>query len=168
MAEHRRRNHAAPRRRLNLGWLFVVLILAAGVAVVWSIAQQSGGSRADPGDARQVALGKTVYDKYCAACHGAKLEGQPRWQSRLPTGRMPAPPHDATGHTWHHPDDLLFGMTKDGLVPGRYAPPGYQSDMPAFGGTLSDAEIWAVLAYIKSRWPPEIQRAQRERRHALR
>ncbi|MCL4798930.1 MAG: c-type cytochrome [Burkholderiales bacterium] len=168
MAEHRKRNHAAPQRRLNLGWLFVVLVLAAGVAVVWSIAQQSAGPRADPSDARQVALGKTVYDKHCAACHGANLEGQPRWQSRLPSGRMPAPPHDASGHTWHHPDELLFGMTKHGIVPGKYAPPGYESDMPAFAGTLTDDEIWAVLAYIKSRWPPEIQRAQRERRHAMR
>lgn len=167
MAERRKHNHAPARRRLNLGWLFVALILVAGVAVVWTLAQQAG-SRADPGDAKQVALGKNVYDKHCAACHGANLEGQPRWQSRLPSGRMPAPPHDASGHTWHHPDELLFGMTKDGLVPGKYAPPGYQSDMPAFAGTLSDDEIWAVLAYIKSRWPPEIQRAQRERRHALR
>jgi mono/diheme cytochrome c family protein len=65
---------------------------------------------------------------------------------------MPAPPHDDTGHTWHHPDAVLFGITKEGLVPGVYAPPGYQSDMPGFGGTLSDEEIRAVLAYIASRW----------------
>ncbi|MCZ7566081.1 MAG: c-type cytochrome [Burkholderiales bacterium] len=156
------------RRRPNLGWLFVALILAAGAAVAWSLARQSGAERADPDDAPQVARGKPVYDRHCASCHGANLEGQPRWQSRLPNGRMPAPPHDASGHTWHHPDELLFGMTKDGLVPGKYAPRGYQSDMPAFAGTLTDAEIWAVLAYIKSRWPPEIQRAQRERRHVRR
>jgi len=34
--------------------------------------------------------------------------------------------------------------------------------MPAFGGTLSDEEIWAVLAYIKSSWPQEIRKAQPE------
>ena len=68
---------------------------------------------------------------------------------------MPAPPHDDSGHTWHHPDHLLFGITKIGLVP-PYAPPAYQSDMPAFGGKLSDEEIWAVLAYVKSRWSQEI------------
>lgn len=33
-----------------------------------------------------------------------------------------------------------------------YAPADYASDMPAFGGRLSDEEIWAVLAYIKSHW----------------
>ena len=60
---------------------------------------------------------------------------------------MPAPPHDDSGHTWHHPDEVLFGITKHGVVP-PYAPPGYESDMPAFAGKLSDDEIRAVLAYI--------------------
>jgi mono/diheme cytochrome c family protein len=100
----------------------------------------------------QLALGQKIYAQHCAACHGAKLEGQPNWRERLANGRMPAPPHDESGHTWHHPDEVLFGITKEGLVPGRYAPPGYQSDMPAFAGTLSDAEIWAVLAFIQSHW----------------
>jgi hypothetical protein len=68
---------------------------------------------------------------------------------------MPAPPHDDSGHTWHHPDEVLFGITKNGLVL-PYAPPGYQSDMPAFAGTLSDEEIRAVLAYIASRWSGEV------------
>jgi mono/diheme cytochrome c family protein len=101
-------------------------------------------------DARQIALGEKVYAANCASCHGARLEGQPQWQRRLPNGRMPAPPHDETGHTWHHPDDVLFGITKYGVA--RYAPPGYESDMPAFAGKLSDDEIRAVLAYIKSQW----------------
>lgn len=109
-------------------------------------------ARADPKNAEQVALGAKVYVQYCAACHGAKLEGQPDWRSRLANGRMPAPPHDESGHTWHHTDEVLFGITKEGLVPGKYAPPGYTSDMPGFSGVLSDAEIWAVLAYIKSHW----------------
>jgi mono/diheme cytochrome c family protein len=68
---------------------------------------------------------------------------------------MPAPPHDSTGHTWHHPDAVLFGITKHGMVP-PYAPAGYQSDMPGFAGILSDAEIRAVLAYIKSHWSDEV------------
>ncbi len=110
-------------------------------------------TRADPSNARQVAAGKVVYDRQCAACHGANLEGQPEWRSRLPNGRMPAPPHDDSGHTWHHDDDTLFGLTKFGLTP-PYGPAGYQSDMPAFGSVLSDQQIWDVLAYIKSRWSP--------------
>jgi mono/diheme cytochrome c family protein len=74
---------------------------------------------------------------------------------------MPAPPHDESGHTWHHPDDMLFDITKHGIA--RYAPPGYQSDMPAFGGVLSDDEIRAVLAFIKSHWrSPEVLDARVE------
>ena len=107
--------------------------------------------RADRGDAAKVAMGAALYSQHCASCHGAKLEGQPHWRKRLPNGRMPAPPHDESGHTWHHSDAVLFGITKNGLVP-PYAPKDYESDMPAFRGKLSDDEIWAVLAYIKSHW----------------
>lgn len=107
-------------------------------------------------------LGALVYAQHCTSCHGAKLEGQPRWQQRLPNGRMPAPPHDESGHTWHHPDEVLFGITKHGLAP-PYAPPGYASDMPAFAGKLSDEEIRAVLAYIASHWKsPELVKARAE------
>lgn len=108
-------------------------------------------ARADPSDAQRVALGERVYAQHCAACHGARLEGQPNWRSRRPDGRLPAPPHDESGHTWHHPDRVLFAITRNGLVP-PYAPRDYQSDMPAYAGRLADDEIWAVLAYIKSRW----------------
>ena len=119
-------------------------------------------ARADPRDAAKVARGATVYAEHCAACHGAKLEGQPNWQRRLPNGRLPAPPHDESGHSWHHPDSVLFGITKHGLV-APYAPPDYQSDMPPFGGKLSDDDIWAVLAFIKSHWTSrELLQARRE------
>ena len=101
--------------------------------------------------AETLALGGKLYAQHCASCHGASLEGQPSWRSRLPNGRMPAPPHDESGHTWHHPDEVLFGITKHGVVP-PYAPPGYESDMPGFGGKLTDEEIRAVLAYIASHW----------------
>jgi mono/diheme cytochrome c family protein len=130
--------------------------LGAGVAV---IAVLLAWPRDDPA---RIAAGRAVYERHCASCHGAKLEGEPNWREKKPTGRMPAPPHDATGHTWHHPDAVLVGITKFGLVPGKFAPPGYQSDMPGFGGALSDDEILAVVAYIKSTWPDEVRRAQGE------
>lgn len=100
---------------------------------------------------KQVALGRSVYQAQCARCHGKNLEGQPDWQARLPTGRLPAPPHDASGHTWHHPDGMLIGITKNGLKP--YAGGDYESDMPAFGNILSEKEIEAVIDFIKSTWP---------------
>jgi hypothetical protein len=92
------------------------------------------------------------------------LEGQPNWQHPLPNGRWPAPPHDKTGHTWHHPDKVLFQVTKFGMaaiVPDR------ETDMPAFNGVLTDAEIWAVISYIESTWPTDIrQRQQRMNKSA--
>ncbi len=130
------------------------LMIVTATLVLAGCEQAASGyddSRADPGDAQRVARGERVYEQQCASCHGAKLEGQPNWRSRLPSGRLPAPPHDESGHTWHHPDALLFAITKNGLVP-PYAPKGYESDMPPFSDRLSDDEIWAVLAFIKSRW----------------
>jgi mono/diheme cytochrome c family protein len=120
-----------------------------------------GAPRIDAQDAKNVAAGEAIYVRHCAACHGAHLEGQPNWRRRLPNGRLPAPPHDASGHSWHHPDTLLFGIVKNGLVP-PYAPAGYASDMPAFGGVLSDDQIRAVLAYIQSRWPKQVMEARAE------
>ena len=105
-------------------------------------------------DADMVALGAGVYEAECAACHGTELEGQPDWQVRLSNGRLPAPPHDETGHTWHHPDRLLLTITALGteaIVGG-----GYRSDMGGFGERLSADELVAVLSYIKSTWPDEI------------
>ena len=123
-------------------------LAAAGLLV--ACGESDPPSRMDPRDTAKVALGAKIYAQNCAVCHGAKLEGQPNWRERLPNGRLPAPPHDESGHTWHHPDDVLFGITKHGL--GPYAPQGYQSDMPAFGDKLTDDEIWAVLAFIASHW----------------
>jgi mono/diheme cytochrome c family protein len=110
---------------------------------------------ADAADPQTIARGKQVYVDHCAACHGANLEGQPNWRERRPDGKLPAPPHDASGHTWHHPDEQLFDITKRGtaaLVDGDY-----KTDMREFGSLLSDADIRAALAYIKSTWPPEIR-----------
>ena len=131
--------------------------LAAGIN--WAIAGESANA-ADITDAALVALGQGVYVAECASCHGKSLEGQPNWRRRLPSGRLPAPPHDATGHTWHHADEVLFELTKFG--PARFVSGGYKSDMPAYEGKLEDQEIWAVLAYIKSTWPPEVRARQEQ------
>jgi len=134
-------------------------IAAAGVGYLL-LRSPAAPARIDPADAALVAEGRAVYDRHCASCHGAALEGQPDWRTRKPDGRLPAPPHDASGHTWHHSDGMLFGMVKHGLAP--YAPTGYESDMPAYGDTLSDRQIWAVLSYIASTWPETIRRRREE------
>lgn len=108
-----------------------------------------------PDDAAFVAMGEDIYEQYCASCHGANLEGQFNWQRRNADGRLPAPPHNAFGHTWHHPDEALFQLTKYG--PAALIGQGYESDMPGYEGTLTDEEILAVLSYIKSQWPVQIR-----------
>lgn len=133
-------------------------LVAAGVAIAgWYAASPTSRGVAS---AKVVSQGRQIYSDRCAACHGSDLEGQPDWRSPLPSGRLPAPPHDASGHTWHHSDQVLFRIVKDGtaaIVGG-----GYESDMPGFGDVLSDAEIRAVLAYIKSTWP-ERERSYQDR-----
>lgn len=149
-------------RRLSFGALVLGLsgaalaVLAAGYLGVLG----SGGDRgmADASAPSTIALGSKVYAQQCAVCHGPNLEGQPNWRSRLADGRLPAPPHDETGHTWHHPDAVLFDVTKYGGA--KNAPPGFVSGMPAFGDKLTDREIRAVLAYIKSRWPEPVRQRQ--------
>ena len=111
-----------------------------------------------PDDQNYVARGQALYRTACASCHGARLEGQANWRERGPDGLLPAPPHDASGHTWHHPDEVLFNLTKFGVQP--YAGPGYRSAMPAFGDKLSDEDILAILSYIKSTWPAEVRQRQ--------
>ena len=103
-----------------------------------------------------VGLGKTIYIENCASCHGHKLEGQKMWQTEMENGLRPAPTHDKTGHTWHHPNNVLFKITKFGIeeMLGRK----YPNNMPIFKGILSDDEIISALSYIKSRWPNKIQR----------
>lgn len=153
--------------RIALVAVVAFLIVGGLAALLFFQAQQKPAFYIDPTDRQLISRGETIYVQHCAACHGAKLEGQPDWRTRLPNGRLPAPPHDETGHTWHHPDIVLFDIVKNGLVPGRTAPSGHESDMPAYGNVLSDMEISAVLAYIKSTWSREIREIQEDlsRRH---
>lgn len=131
------------------------------IASILSAAALAGCGQAQLGNPRdpvQVSRGQALYAKYCASCHGANMEGQPDWKNRLANGRLPAPPHDASGHTWHHPDRVLFDVTKRGAA--AVVGGGHQSDMPPFSGVMSDEEIWSVLAFIKSTWPRDIQQKQ--------
>jgi mono/diheme cytochrome c family protein len=114
-----------------------------------------------PDDSDVTALGHKVYVQHCAACHGGRLQGQPNWRERDAAGRLPAPPHDASGHTWHHPDAVLFRITRDGVAKAANLQ-GYDSAMPAYDGVLTDAEIVAVLSWIKSQWPADIRRLHDE------
>ncbi|MCP4329583.1 MAG: cytochrome c [Alphaproteobacteria bacterium] len=136
----------------------VLVAVVAGVALYTMNRKPAIAGQADPADSAQVARGEALYADRCALCHGAQLEGQPDWQSRNADDRLPAPPHDESGHSWHHPDMVLFELTKYG--PQKFAGSDYQSDMPAFEGEMSDQQIWDSIAYIMSRWLDEIATRQ--------
>lgn len=144
-----------------------VLTALGAAAYVWTGSAGDVQSGVMPENVDLVA-GEALYAETCAACHGANLEGQDNWRSPGEDGRLPAPPHDETGHTWHHADQVLFDYTKLG---GRQvmAAQGieFDSGMPGFGDQLSDEEIWNILGYIKSTWPKEIQGMQAARTNAV-
>ena len=94
----------------------------------------------------RVAQGGQLYAQHCAECHGANLEGAPDWKRALADGSLPPPPHDGSGHTWHHPDLLLISITLNG------GDPAYNSKMPAFGDKLTEDEATAILDFVKSKW----------------
>lgn len=104
-----------------------------------------------------VAEGQQVYAQRCASCHGANLEGAPNWKQPLPSGKYPAPPHDDSGHTWHHPDALLKQIIVEG---GNGTGGQIPSDMPAFGEVLDERQTDAVLEFIKSRWSTQSREYQ--------
>ncbi|MBR9766395.1 MAG: cytochrome c [Rhodobacteraceae bacterium] len=142
-----------------------VIVLGAAGAVGWFESTAGAQTEAMPEDA-DIVQGEKLYGGFCASCHGADLEGQPDWRSPGPDGILPAPPHDETGHTWHHSDSVLFDYTRlGGKAALALQGVEFESGMPGFGDQLSDAEIWNIIAYIKSTWP-ERQRAIQATRSA--
>lgn len=164
------KNHS----RLTVLWFGLLLVLAAcqSAQAESALPQQLAANGVAPArpaipplpelDPEEIALGRTVYDQNCAACHGVNLEGQPDWKTQNEDGSFKAPPHNAEGHTWHHADSQLIksiqlgGARFDGMNLGGTSP------MPAYAELLSDEEMTAVLTYIKSTWPDDLRQSQWE------
>ena len=132
----------------------------AATLAVMSVLLTGCGRRDGPPapDPEAVALGRGVYNQYCAACHGATGEGAASWDTPNDAGELPAPPHDSTGHTWKHSDRMLYHIVLQG-----WRDPFNKTErgtMPAFQGVLSPAEARAVVTYLKTLWGAEQQRFQ--------
>jgi len=131
-----------------------------GILVLTSCGNDGPDERGEgPVDQATIMLGERVYQANCATCHGPEGEGEPNWQSPREDGSYPAPPHDSSGHTWHHPDDVLLDIIRRGGQ-AAYGREGFRSGMLAWGDRLSDDEIRAVLAYIKTFWGAEERQFQ--------
>ena len=111
---------------------------------------------ADPG----LQAGQEQYNLHCAHCHGYNGEGEIQISAvdTLALGMKVVPPHDSTGHTWMHPDQLLVQLIQQG------APnPLFRFQMPAYGEVITADEIRQILAYISLWWTD----AQREHHQAV-
>ena len=131
-------------------------LFAIGLYLILSLNNQTHANISlMPDNSETITFGKDIYLQECASCHGKNLAGQANWRERDDKGYMPAPPHDESGHTWHHPDEYLFLMTKYGLeeIIGQE----YPNNMPAYNNLLSDREIVAALSFIKSTWSTMIK-----------
>jgi len=140
--------------RSSIVLLLIALVIGLAALVWWPARELQIVLAAD--NRAVVEKGRAIYAEHCASCHGVNLEGQPNWRERDAEGYLPAPPHDASGHTWHHADKQLFDLTKYGLG-AMLGDKNFKTRMPAYEDVLNDSEIIAVLSFIKSRWPKETQ-----------
>lgn len=117
-------------------------------------------AHAAAGPEQRLDAGRRLYQAQCAACHGTRGEGQPRWERLNAAGERPAPPHDRSGHTWKHSDAMLYRIVAEGWRDPFNKTP--RLTMPAFGQTLQPADIRAILDYLKTLWTPQQRAFQRE------
>jgi len=104
-----------------------------------------------------IALGENVFNQNCVSCHGSKGRGlAENWKVKDENGNFPAPPLNGTAHAWHYsPSQLLYTINKGGVDMG--------GQMPGFEGRLNEEEKQALIDYIYSLWPSEIQSKYDER-----
>ena len=133
-------------KRLPIVLIVAAALIGAGVLFVFN---SSGAEPITVNDqtisSTQLVQGEEIYIANCAVCHGPNGDGQTNWRQPDPNGAFPAPPHNNDGHTWHHADQqLLEIIAQGGSLP--------DSGMPAYADTLTEEELIAVLAYIKTFW----------------
>jgi mono/diheme cytochrome c family protein len=116
-------------------------------AAVQSDTAPAYGNPAAPGDtAQQIAMGDTIFNskvggKNCQSCHGKDAKG---------TNMAP----DLTDDKWLHGDGSLE-FIKQIVTNGVSSPKKHSSSMPSFKNVLTDEQINAVAAYVRSRSQPQ-------------
>lgn len=145
-------------KRTPWSWLLVILTIVVGTVFLFgnmplrNSPVTLAGTTVPPVPtlhAEWLAEGKLLYAQHCASCHGIAMEGVADWKKPLADGSLRSPPHDSSGHTWHHEDSLLLSIIAHG------GDPTYNSKMPAFQETLTEEQMAAILEFIKSSWGRE-------------
>lgn len=108
----------------------------------------------------QLSLGKDVFLKNCASCHGTKAEKTVDWKKTLSDGSYPPPPLNENAHAWHHPKWQLMQIITNGGAP-------YDGKMPAFKDTLTEEEKEATISYFQSFWSDKIYKIWLDSREGL-
>ncbi len=104
-----------------------------------------------------IQSGGELFQRNCASCHGQKAQGTVAdWQVVGEDGKYPPPPLDGSAHAWHHSIEGLTNTIRNGTVE-------LGGSMPAWKGTLSDDEIFSIIAWLASLWPEEIYTAWQQR-----
>ena len=144
--------------RMSPRQIAMIVIVVLAVVMIFLTARATPPSQTMNSRVSESApTGAILYAQHCASCHGDNLQGQPNWQQANADGSYPAPPHDASGHTWHHNDAYLIAIT----TYGGAAVTGVKTNaMPGFQNQLSDSEIVLILDYIKGTWPDDIKAKQ--------
>jgi mono/diheme cytochrome c family protein len=141
-----------PTRQHAIGALAALLLallvafLLRGEGGVPASQPATNPTSSDANAAETVAVGRRLYAAHCAGCHGANLEGA------RSGGAHAASPLNVTSPARQRSDDWLFRTIRDGGQ--ATAPPGATNLMPALGGSLSDAQIRAVIAFLRHEWSP--------------
>jgi mono/diheme cytochrome c family protein len=91
-----------------------------------------------PATSKTIADGKEAFSHYCVACHGT--DGQ---NTGVPFADHISPPIPslASSEVQQYTDGQLKWIIDNGIWP---------SGMPGSKGTLSDEEIWSVVAFMRN------------------
>ncbi len=152
MASKTQRRRGSRRRKKNAsripGWIWllgiglVLTLLGAGAA----LRPTSVPVEVALASPEVLAQGEAVYSETCAACHGVEGEGNV------------GPALNGSMHSWHHMDDQLLSVIRDGIE---------GTPMVGHGDHLTEDEIGAVISYFKAWWTPEQLAMQRTGQHPM-
>jgi hypothetical protein len=126
----------------------VPMSLELRALVLAYLTERSAADVPPPAGPTSVPIGSTggdaaaLYGRFCASCHGARGDGDGSNAKNLPV--HPAVHRDARFMA-ARTDDRLF----DAIYAGGY-PLGRSAAMPAFGQTLSRAEISSLVRHLRT------------------
>jgi mono/diheme cytochrome c family protein len=97
-----------------------------------------------PVSSDKLRRGQAVFDRHCSSCHGwAGQGGGPEAFALVPA---PADLEWLARTPKNRSEPYIFWSIAEGGA-------SFESDMPAYKGTLAKNDIWAVTAYIRSGLP---------------